>query len=147
MTNVIHPAVLRIQAIALALTSVQFKSAPNYPIENADPFPMSVAYLGGGEVIFTNKTTTHFFPTVNVEFHFSRVNLKDTYNNIDLVAEEFCLRLAGDPTLNGQIVTVIATEGTPLPFTIKPFDWGKVVSQCMLFAIPIKTLQAPQATA
>lgn len=147
MTNAIDNAIARIQDIVGALTSVNFKSYPDYPIENADPFPMSIAYIGGGEFRATNATIHHNFPIISVEFHFSRINLKQTYQQINLVVLEFPKRIAGDPTLNGAIDTVIMTQDQPITYIVRPFEWGKVTSQMLMFSIPIKTLQAPQATA
>lgn len=146
MTNAIDNAVARVQDIVAAMTSVKFKSYPDYPIENADPFPMSIAYLGGGEFVATNGTDTYFYPAIHVEMHFSRISLKNTYPLIYAAALEFSQRLAGDPTLNGNVTTIIATQDQPLAFTVRPFDWGSVISQMMLFVIPIKVKTTPTTT-
>ena len=151
MANVVDNAISRIQDIALACslssTDRSIKSAPDYPIENAEPFPFSVAYLGGGEAMFTNATIHHNFPAIHVEFHFSRVRLEDTYKDINAVAIDFPARLAKDPTLDGNVTTVLASQDAPITYTVRPMDWGKIQSQMMLFVIPFKTLQAPVSTA
>ena len=145
MANAIDNAIARIQVLVDNLTSVTFKSTPDYPIENADPFPMSVVYLGGGQFSATNATVHHNFPTINVEFHFSRVNLKQTYQQINAVALEFPKRIVADPTLAGTVTTIVMSGEQPITYTVRPFEFGKVISQMMLFVIPIKTLQTPQA--
>lgn len=141
--NAIDNAITRIQTIVDSLTSVTFKSTPDYPIENADPFPMSVVYLGGGQFTATNATVHHNFPTINVEFHLSRVNLKQTYQQINAIALEFPRRLVADPTLGGNITTIVMSKDLPITYTVRPYSFGSVTSQMMLFVIPIKTLQAP----
>lgn len=139
----IDNAIARLQDLVQECTTLTIKSAPDYPIENADPFPMSVAYISSGEVEFTNASMTRIFPVLSLEIHFSRVNIKNAYQNIDAIALEFPRRLAKDPTLNGTVSTVIATKDQRLPFEVSPFDWGKVQSQMLKFTIPFKTLQTP----
>jgi len=143
MADEVANAVARVQDIVQAVTSVTFKSFPDYPIENADPFPMSVAYMSGGAFMATNATTTLLFPIIRAEFHFSRVNLKRVYQDIYNVAIEFSRRLAGDPTLNATVQTIVATGDQPLTFTTRPFNWGTVQSEALIFEIPIKLMKAP----
>lgn len=143
MADEVTNAVVQVQAIVAALTSVTFKSRPTYPIENADPFPMSIVYMSGGNLIASNKSTAHIFPTIRAEFHFSRANLQDVYPTIYNVAIEFARRLAGNPTLTGTVDTIVATNDAQLPFEARPFDWGKVVSEALIFEIPLKLLKAP----
>jgi len=145
-TNTIDDAIARVQAIVHAMTSVKFKSWPDYPIENADPFPMSIAYLGAGQVMFGTADSVYNFPSINVEFHFQRINLGKTYKDINAVALEFGNRLAGDPTLDGNVDTIQSGADSPITYSVRPFDWGAVKSQMLLFVIPFKTLQSPQAT-
>ena len=151
MSNAIDNAVTRIQAIALATslssTDITIKSAPDYPIENADPLPMAISYLGGGEFNMSNATMHQNFPAIIVEFHFSRVNLKMAYRDITAVALDFPARLAGDPTLNGIVKTIVATQDARVTYTVRPFDWGKVITQMLMFSIPIKLLNTPVSTA
>jgi len=54
VSNAIDNAVNALQALSLAMTSVDIKSAPAYPIENIDPLPMSVAYLAAGNLMKIN---------------------------------------------------------------------------------------------
>lgn len=141
--TVIDNAIAAIQNHVEAITGVTFKSAPDYPIENADPFPMSVGYVSGLEVEFTNASMSKMFPTLTLELHFSRVNLKNTYQNINAVAIELPRRLAKDPTLGGTVSSIIATVDRRIVGTVSPFEWGKVQSQLLKFEIPFKTLQTP----
>lgn len=147
MANAIDNAIARIQDIALAMTGITLKSAPDYPIEAPDPLPFGAAYLTGGEFRVTNATMHHNFPNIRVEFHFSRVNLKQAYQQINAVALEFPKRIAGDPTLNNTITTVLAGIEHPIPYEVRPFEWGQIATQMLAFTIPLKTLQAPQTTA
>jgi len=139
----IDNAIARLQDLVQACTTLTIKSAPDYPVENADPFPMSVAYLSSGYARFTNASTTHIFPTLSLEVHFSRVNIKNTYQNINAIALELPRRLAADPTLNGTVSTMIATNDQPITWEVSPFSWGAVQSEMLKFSIPFKTLQTP----
>lgn len=150
--SAIDTAIARLQNIVAACTGVTFKSAPDYPVDNVEPFPCSIAYIGGGTFSFTNATVHHNFPTLVLELHFSRVNVKQAYQQIDAIAIELPKRLAADPTLDGTVDTIVATRDEPIAYEVRPFQWTPqgvtpiIVSQMLRFDIPIKTLQAPQAT-
>jgi len=139
----IDNAIARLQDLVQECTTLTIKSAPDYPIENADPFPMSVAYLSAGDFEFTNASMTRIFPVLTLEIHFSRVNIKNAYQNINAIALELPRRLAKDPTLNGTVSTMIATKDQRARWEVAPFDFGKVQSQMLKFEIPFKTLQTP----
>lgn len=143
MTNAIDNATARIQDLVATMTGITIKSAPDYPIENLDPLPMCIAFAGGGQFHAVNKTTLLNFPVINVEFHFSRVNLKQMQQQMNAVAFEFPKLLAGDPTLNGTVQTIVMPQDAPIQYDSKPFEWATVTTQMMLFAIPVKLLQAP----
>lgn len=148
----IQGAIARLQNIVDACTTVEFRSAPDYPVENQDAFPLSVAYIASGRFMFTNATIHHNFAVINLELHFSRTNLKQAYQQIEKIAIELPKRLAKDPTLDGNIETILATRDEPITYTVRPFQWTPqgatpvVVSQMLMFTIPFKMLQAPQAT-
>lgn len=147
MANAIDNAIARLQNLVDACTTVTFKSAPDYPVENIEPFPCSICYISGGTLTLANRTLHHNFPVLSLELHFSRVNLKQSYQQIDAIALELPKRLAGDPTLDGTIDTILATQDQPVTYEVRPFQWSdKVISQMLKFDIPIKTLQAPQST-
>jgi hypothetical protein len=154
----IDSAIARLQDIAAQLNTipdaagniVTIKSAKDYPVENVEPFPCSIAYIAGGEFRLTNATIHHNFPVIAIEFHFSRTNLLQAYKQSDAVAIEFPQRLASDPKLGGTVDTIIATEGRPVPYTVRPFVWRdenpRIMSHMLRFDIPIKVLKAPIAT-
>ena len=148
--NALDNAIARLQDISQAMTSVTIKSAPDYPLENEEPLPMSVAYLASGSFEAVNISTIKFLPRVNVEFHFSRVNLKQAYQQINAVALEFSQRLQGDPTLNAMVDTIYGTGDDTIPFTVRPFVWRErtatmsaFATQMLLFEITLKILESP----
>ena len=143
MTNAIDNAISRIGDLAQAMTGTTIKSAPDYPIENVDPLPMCVAYVSGGNFQATNASMLLNFPNISCEFHFSRVNIKQAYQQINAVVYEFPQRLAKDPTLNSTITTIVFGENGTLPYIVRPFDFGKVQTQMLMFTIPIKILESP----
>jgi hypothetical protein len=157
----IDTAIARIQDIALALNtitdvngnSVVILSAPDYPIEAAPPFPACSSYLGGGEFNMVNATVHKNFPNIVTEFHLSRVNVKQAYKQINAIAIEFPQRLAGDPTLNGTVETIVSGLDNRVTYTVRPFIWreqtntqSQIMSQMIAFTIPVKLLKSPIAT-
>lgn len=143
MANSVDDAIARLQDIVQSSSDVTFKSYPDYPIENADPFPMSIAYVADGNFTFTNASIHHNFVQIRLELHFSRVNLKNTYQQINATVLELPRRLAADPTLNGTVETIVATRDNPIAYTVRPFEWGKVQSELLQFVIPVKLLKSP----
>lgn len=154
----IDDAVARIQDIALALStltdvagnSITLANAADYPVENVPPFPCSIAYNSGGRFRLTNASLHHNFPTISVEFHFSRVNLKQAEKQKNQVAIEFPQRLAGDPTLNGTVTTIVGGADSDIEYTTNQFfPWGQppqLYSVMLKFDIPIKLLKTPTVT-
>lgn len=142
-TPTIDNAVAELQRIVSEITDVTIKSFPEYPIENADPFPFSAAYLSTGEAEFTNASMTKIFPVLTLELHFNRTKLADAYKKINAVAIELPCRLAKDPTLAGTVSTIIATKEQRMTWEVVPFEYGAVKSQMLKFNIPFKTLQTP----
>ena len=142
MPNNIDNAISRLQALALQCTSATIKAAPNYPIEDASVLPLAIAHLSTGEVNADNSNTARIKPTINVDFHFSRISLKNAYTQIDAIAQEFSARLCGDPTLNGTVSTIIF----PISFSVSPTQWDKIITQMLTFTIPVKVLTNPQAS-
>lgn len=149
----IDNAIARLQNILTACTTVVFKSAKDYPTDNVEPFPLAVAYVGGGSFHFTSASQVNINPVINLELHFSRVNLLQAYQQIDAISIELPRRLAGDPSLNSTIDSIVASRDEPITFAARPYQWSPpsvtpvITSQMLLFVIPIKTLQTPQATA
>lgn len=147
--SAIDNAIAKLQDHVQACTTVAFKSAQDYPTDNVEPFPCSVAFIGGGQFNFTNATVHINFPVISLELHFSRVNLKQAYQQIDAIAIELPKRLAKDPTLGGTIDTIIASRDNPITYEVRPFQWTPqgvtpiITSQMLKFNIPVKTLQAP----
>lgn len=157
----IDDAIARVQDIAQALstltdvngTSITLANVADYPTENIPPFPACISYLGGGEFMLTNASVHHNFPMINVEFHLSRLNIKQSYMQVNQIAIEFPQRLAGDPTLNGKVVTIVGGSENRIPYTVRPFTWREqtatqaaVISTLLLFTIPVKLLKTPTAT-
>jgi hypothetical protein len=137
-------AIQRLQALALACSSsdVTIRAAPDYPIEDAKNLPMSIAHLASGEGTAVNATDLQFQPIVEVEFHFNRTVMKQAYKEINSVALAFMGRLAGDPTLNSSVDTIIF----PVTFEVSPVEWDRIQTQALIFSVPLKTLETPVST-
>jgi hypothetical protein len=138
--SVIDDAISRLQVIALACTAL--KAAPAYPVSDATVLPLAIAYITTGTGQADDVTTARLLLTVSVDVHFNRQSIKDAYTKIDKFIPEYLQRLAGDPTLNGKVDTIIF----PVSFNVVPAQWDQVTTQMVSFQIPLKFLETPTAT-
>lgn len=139
MTNAIDSAIARLQDLSQACTSVTIKSAPDYPPENAEPAPFSIAHLASARGVGQSQGMLKFLPVINVDFYFSMVNLKQVYQQLDAIALEFTQRVAGDPTLNATISTVRSGDDEGITCEdVGALDWGSVPFHVLRFSIPLK---------
>ena len=138
--SVIDTAIARLQVLALACTGIN--RAPDYPIEDATALPLSIAHLVSGEGRADNASTVRLLSVVDVDFHFPRVNITDTYKKIYALVPEYECRLAGDPTLNGIVDTITF----PVPFAVTLAQWDSIVTQMVSFTVQFKTLETPTST-
>jgi len=135
----IDTAIQRIQTLALASSS-DMKLAPDKPITNAATLPVSLAHIGAGQFTAANSTTNVFLPNIMVSFYFNQSWLKTALTQIDAVVPAFANRLAGDPTLNGTVDTIVF----PVTWTdLSPAELGGIDCLMVEFTIPIKTLETP----
>ena len=137
--SIIDDAIARLQYHALAITSETVRGAPSLPVEDAAVLPLSIAYISSGSGSIDDSTTARLLLTVNVDFHVSRISMKSAYSQLNNMIPEFLQRLAGDPTLNGKVDTIIF----PVTFTVGPAMWDKVVTQMASFAVPLKFRETP----
>jgi len=143
--SVIDLAIARLQTLALACTlsstdaTIMLKAAPEKPAEDATVLPIAIAHIGPGEGTAANATALKFMPTVYVDVHFSRVSMRYTYGLIDEFVVQYMKRLAGDPTLNGTVDTIVF----PVSWSLGAAEWDKVITQMVRFSIPLKTLETP----
>lgn len=137
MTNSIDDAIARLQDLSLACTSVKIKSAPDYPVENAEPAPFSIAHLQSGLVTTEGSGMLKFLGVAHVDFYFSMVNLKQAYQQLDLIALEYMQRIGGDPTLNGKVSTIDYGAGVSCE-DAGAVAWGSVEFHMLRFSIPFK---------
>jgi hypothetical protein len=132
-------AIIRLQYHAQSSTDVQIRLAPDYPTENAAMLPISLAYFQQGEAQADTADQTRLLLTAYVDIHFPRADLKTTYSRINKSVMEYMRRIAGDPTLNGSIDTVVF----PITFQVLPTQWGQVETIMVQFSVQMKTLTTP----
>lgn len=140
--SVIDDAIARLQAIALACTTVTIKAAPSYPVSDATVLPLAIAHITGGTGSADDSTSARLLLTVNVDVHFNRQSLKTSYTQINSFIPEYLKRLAGDPTLNSKVDTIVF----PVTVTVAPAQWDQVTTQMVSVQVPLKFLQTPTAT-
>ena len=137
--SIIDDAVQRLQTIALAITSETVRGAPSYPVEDASVLPLAIAHIASGSGQADEATTARLLLTVNVDFHVSRVSMKSAYTQLNNIIPEFLRRLAGDPTLNGNVDSIVF----PVTFNVSAAQWDRVVTQMASFAVPLKFRETP----
>ena len=137
--GIIDDAVDRLQTLALACTSVNVKGAPSKPVEDAMVLPLAIAHISEGSGSCDDVTTARLLLTVSVDFHFSRVSMKSAYTEINKLIPEYLQRLAGDPTLNAKVDTIIF----PVTFSVSAAQWDRVTTQMVSFKIPLKFRESP----
>ena len=144
--SIIDTTIQRIQTIAKATTFETgrlVKNAPDYPTDDAAILPLVITHIAGGSITQINATDTKFIANINSEFYFDRGTLRLTYQKIDTLIPDFIQRLGGDPTLNSSASTIIF----PVTFTVEPADWDNIVTQRIVFTIPVKfNLLTPTVT-
>ena len=137
--SVIDDAIIQLQTHALAITSETIRSAPYKPIEGAPVLPLAIAYIAEGTGQADDITTARLLLTVNVDFHVRRDSMKSAYTQLNNIIPEYLQRLAGDPTLGGNVDTIMF----PVSFTVAPAQWDAIVTQMASFSIPLKFLETP----
>ena len=137
--SVIDNAISRLQAIALSCTSTTIKAAPDKPPEDASILPLAVAHITTGSGTADNATDARLLLNVGVDIHFSHVSLKSAYTQINAIIPEYLERLCGDPTLVGNVDTIVF----PVTFTVAPAEWDKITTQMVSFIVPLKFKESP----
>lgn len=136
----IDSAIARLQDLVLACTDI--KHAPDYPIEDAAVLPAAIAHVRSGESKADDATAYRSLDVLNVDVHFARMFMKDTYTRINRFVPEFTSRLAGDPTLNGTVDTIVF----PVSYEVAPAQWDSVTTQMVQFSITVKTRNTSVST-
>jgi len=138
--SIIDDAIARLQYHALAISSEHVRGAPSYPVDDASVLPLSIAYIASGTGSIDDSTTARLLLTVNVDFHVNRtVSMKSAYTQLNNIIPEFLRRLAGDPTLNAKVDTIVF----PVSFSVMPAQWDAVTTQMASFTIPLKFRETP----
>ena len=137
--SIIDDAIARLQYHALAITSTTVRGAPAYPVEDATVLPLAIAYISDGTGSADDSTTARLLLTVKVDFHVNRMSMKSAYTELNNIIPEYLRRLAGDPTLNGKVDTIVF----PVSFQVMPAQWDRVVTQMASFSVPLKFRETP----
>lgn len=135
----VSTALARLRALASGCTSVVIKSVPNTPKENIDPLPMAIVRIESltGHV---ENTALYLLVTAVVEFHFSRVNIKQSYEQSDAIFVEYMQRLGGDPTLGGAVSTVELSRAQPVQANAGVTEWQDTTTRVVQFLVTFKSV-------
>lgn len=134
--SIIDSTITRLQQLALGLSSV--KSAPQTPPESAAVLPLAVAFIGSASAELQTAGVAKYLYNFQVDIHVSLSPLKSAYTQIDQIIPEYLAALAGDPTLNGQITTVVY----PVTCEVSPTSWNGINTLMASFTVPCKYMGA-----
>ncbi len=137
--SIIDDAITRLQYHALAITGTTVRGAPPYPVEDATVLPLAIAYISDGTGSIDDSTTARLLLTVKVDFHVNRISMKSAYTELNAIIPEYLKRLAGDPTLNGKVDTIVF----PVSFQVMPAQWDRITTQMASFQVPLKFRETP----
>ena len=132
----VDSAITRLKALALASTDLTIKYAPSYPVSDATVFPLVITHLSSGEADAI-ADWGELRPIISVDFFFSLIDLKQAYTEADACAIEYARRIAGDPTLNSSVDTVIF----PISWEVAPTEYNGIPALMLSFSIPVKTME------
>lgn len=139
MRSIVDDAITEIQDLVQRISSVNIKAAPEYPIESADILPMGITHITGGTGQADNASTARLLLNISTDIHLDRSNMGMAYRQVNSIIPEFLKLLAGNPTLGGQVETIIF----PVTVTVQPAEWDRVFTQMIRFDIPIKFMEEP----
>lgn len=137
-------AISRLQSLALQSSS-DLSNAPDYPPDAPATLPFCVAYLKSGTGSAGDDSYTRLLYTIGVDFHVSRQVIKHAHQQLGTFVQAFHNRLAGDPTLAGNIDSIDWTNSAA-PFTVRFATYNKTPTIAAMFDIVIKILDTPLAS-
>jgi hypothetical protein len=128
-------AIQALQAHAMALSGM--KAAPDYPPEAANVFPFSVAYPAKGRLV-GEAGWTKALHTIFVEIHCNRSILPKAVEQATGYLTAYPARLLADPTLGGQVDTILMSDGQPVVYEFGRLEWGGVPTVGIRFQVTFK---------
>ena len=139
MSKIVDKAINAIQNLALEIQPINIKAAPDYIPESAAVLPLAATHITGGTGSADDATQARLLLNINCDIHIQRDNIAFAYRQTNSIIPDFLQRLAGDPTLDGTVQTIIF----PVTVTVSPADYNGIVTQMISFTIPIKFLEEP----
>lgn len=130
-------AVARVQAIAKQCTGM--KSTPAQPTETVEVLPITISWPEDGTLTPNDATFTTGLHTIRCEMHVNRAMLRLAVQTLTGWAEQFPKLLAGDPTLDGAVDTIVF----PVTYTVQSIQWDDTPTLALVWRVPVKILAAP----
>lgn len=119
-----------------ALTEI--KSAPDYPPESSSAFPFSLVYPSTGSLQYETNLVFRGVHTFILEIHFNRSILPTAVSTLLPLIKSISEVIRQNPTLNGEVDTVIATDGQPLTYQVLSTDYAEVDTIALQFSVSVK---------
>jgi hypothetical protein len=137
-------AISRLQSLALQ-SSTDLSNAPDYPPDAPATLPFCVAYLKSGTGSAGDDSYTKLLYAIGVDFHVSRQWIQSAHKQLGVFVQAFHNRLAGDPTLAGNVDTIDWTN-SPAPFSVRFAQYNKTPTIAAMFDIVVKIMDTPLAS-
>jgi len=134
-------AIKQIQVLVKATettTGYKIREAPDAPIQSGAQLPISVVYITSANGGAEDATWNLVRYTLTVEVHFNATSLRNAYGQINEFAPALLRLLSGDPTLSGEVETIIY----PIDLTVGASSFDTVPTIGVSLSIPVKIISA-----
>lgn len=126
-------AITQLQVISLACSGM--KAAPATLPDNMSAYPFTICYPGSGELNCEGYDATRAIHNLTLDFHAGPITMRGLSMNTGIpILEELHRRIALDPTLGGNVSTLVF----PIVYQASEFDWGQQKSVGFRLTIPVK---------
>lgn len=132
----LEAAIRNLQTHSLSVTGI--KAAPADPPDSLSVFPFALAYPEGGRILGGSAQFMRGIHIIIVEFHVNRTLLPAAIATAKGYIEEYAGILLGDPTLGGEVDTIILDREQNITYEFGVLEWAGVQTIGVRFHIPVK---------
>jgi hypothetical protein len=136
----VRDAIVKVQAIARALTGM--REAPDDPRANMVAFPFAISYAGNGGFAAqagVGKGMHH----IVTDMHCAReADMAQAVQMEHAFLDDFANALLADPTLGGVVSTIVATDDNQVRYSFGPTNYCGVPTIVLRWDILVKIQNA-----
>lgn len=116
----------------------EVKVAPANPTEGSISYPYTMVYPANGRVVGQPTLIFKEIHFINIDFVINRSNLPNAYKQITPLLSAALTKFAADPTLGGNVTTIISDENQPITYTILYTELGGTPVIVLRIILPVK---------